>query len=216
MTHEHVQGHVDQCESNHSANVLCSASDLLLSRAVQGDRDAMATICASSATNPSLLQELAAWQADELRLARAARELDVYADNASLPQADARALRRDGLGWLVAAILVVALAGDRFLAAPTHERVNVAGIAGPTISTADQAFDAYLEKGRAEGLVLGDVAPPTFVQSRELGEGRGFEVIVMRQIYERRTMPQMYRMEPTGETGRMRAVVVRPRTDLLQ
>ncbi len=211
-----VQNRVDEGESNQSADSLCSAGDLLLSRAVQGDRDALAAICAQSATNPALMQELAAWQADELRLARAVRELDAHADHTSLPHAMGTATRRDGLGWLVAAILVVALAGDRFLAGPAHERVNVAGIAGPTISTADEAFDAYLEKGRAEGLVLGDVAPPTLVRSRELGEGRGFEVIVMRQIYERRTTPQMYRVEPTGETGHMRAVIVRPRTSRMQ
>ncbi|MFZ4751475.1 MAG: hypothetical protein ACOYMM_13330, partial [Phycisphaerales bacterium] len=82
--------------------------------------------------------------------------------------------------------------------------------------SADDAFDAYLAKAREEGLVQGEVAPPTLLGSRELGNGQGFEVVIIRQVIERRIAPEMYRVAPMGETGRLRPVVIRPRTDLVQ
>ena len=94
-------------------------------------------------------------------------------------------------------------------------RASVAGISGG-FASADDAFDAYVAKAREEGVVTGEVAPPTIVRARELGDGQGFEVIVVRQVYERRVAPQVIRFAPTGETGRMRPVVIRPRTDLVR
>ena len=44
----------------------------------------------------------------------------------------------------------------------------------------------------------------------------GFEVIVVRQIIERRIAPEMYRAARTGESGMMRPKVIRPRTELVQ
>ena len=53
-------------------------------------------------------------------------------------------------------------------------------------------------------------------QSRELGDGSGFEVVVVRQIYEIRRTTEMYRMQPVDETGRVRPVVIRPRTETVR
>ena len=92
---------------------------------------------------------------------------------------------------------------------------SVAGL-GAGFASADEAFDAYVEKARAEGLVDGEIAPPTLLRSRELADGRGFEVVIVRQVVERRVTPEVYRMVPAGETGRLRPIVIRPRTNLVQ
>ena len=79
--------------------------DILLSRAVSGDRDALAAVRARGASDPSILEELAMWQADELRLARAAREIHAVADTVALPPARPAFGGRVGLGWAVAALI---------------------------------------------------------------------------------------------------------------
>jgi hypothetical protein len=198
-------------------------TDLLLARAVAGDRGALAEVRARAAHDPALLEELAMWQADELRLARVARELDLSADRVELPRtrwfggSDARAPRvfRAGLGWAVAATIALAWVAQAVVPRDTNRSASVAGISAG-FESADDAFDAYLAKAREEGLVHGEVAPPTLLGSRELGNGQGFEVVIIRQVIERRIAPEMYRVAPMGETGRLRPVVIRPRTDLVQ
>ena len=64
--------------------------------------------------------------------------------------------------------------------------------------------------------MVGDVAPPVLVSSRELLDGGGFEVIVVRQVYERRRAPEFYGVAPADDTGRMRRVVIRPRTESIR
>jgi hypothetical protein len=96
-----------------------------------------------------------------------------------------------------------------------QQQASVAGL-GAGFTTADEAFDAYVAKAREEGLVEGEVAPPTLLRSRELTDGRGFEVVIVRQIIERRVSPEIYRVAPMGETGRLRQILVRPRTETVQ
>ncbi len=194
--------------------------DVLLARAIAGDDAALAEVRARGASDPAVLEELAMWQADELRLVRVARELDAAASRVDAPHAHPRAVRRAGLGWAAAAAIALAwFAQSSFSrnggADNASPRASVAGVSGG-FASADDAFDAYVAKARQEGVVTGDVAPPTIVRSRELGDGQGFEVIVVRQVYERRVAPQVIRFAPSGETGRMRPVVIRPRTDFVR
>ena len=199
LTHEH--------ESHDPSAEL----DLLLARAVAGDRAALDAVRGRAAHDPSVLDELAMWQADELRLARIARELDAVADGVSIPRASRR---WSGLGWAAAAIIAIAW-GMRALAPQgAAPQANLAGVGA--IGSADDAFDAYVAKAREEGLVTGDIAPPTLLRSRELGDGSGFEVLIIRQVIERRISPEIYRIAPTGEAGMRRTIVIRPRTDAVQ
>lgn len=190
-------------------------TDLLLSRAVSGDQAALDALRRRGADDPALLDELALWQADELRLARAVGVLRERADLVDTPRAEPFRARRAGLGWAVAAVLAVgwilssSVAPSRESAAPA----NVAGIGGAGVSSSDAAFDAYVAKAREEGVVVGDVEPPVLVGSRELAQGQGFEIVVVRQVYERRRAPELYGLAPGGETGRMRPIVIRPRTE---
>ena len=196
-------------------------ADLLLSRAVAGDRRALAEVRARGASDPSILEELAMWQADELRLARLGRTLDARADRIELPRRGIVGGRQSRLGWFVAAAIALAwfgqslVPGVRDSRSTAQQQASVAGL-GAGFTTADEAFDAYVAKAREEGLVEGEVAPPTLLRSRELTDGRGFEVVIVRQIIERRVSPEIYRVAPMGETGQLRQILVRPRTDLVQ
>ena len=191
--------------------------DILLSRAVSGDREAFAAVRARAATEPALLEELAAWQADELRLARAARTLESIADRAELPPTESQRGRswRAGLGWAAAAAVAIAWISQSLVpreGAPVRE--NVAGFDPFTgFATSDDAFDAYVDKARKDGVIYGDVAPPAIISSRELGGGEGFEILVVRQIVERRRVSEMFRLVPVDESGTLAPVVIRPRTE---
>ena len=189
--------------------------DVLLERAVAGDGRALAEVRARGANDPGVLEELALWQADELRLARAARELHAMADRVEAPRAATRVARWSALGWAVAAVLAIAWSMQALLPRQSEPRASIAGIA-PEFSSSDEAFDAYVAKAREEGLVSGDIAPPTLLRSRELVDGSGFEVIIIRQVIERRISPEIYRVAPMGETGQLRPIVIRPRTELVQ
>jgi len=196
------------------------ALDILLGRAVAGDPDALAEVRARGSSDPRILDDLAMWQSDELKLARAARALHDIADRAELPPDGAPAVRRSGLGWAVAAAVLLAWISQSFL--PHGEgrpapRENIAGIAGvAAFASSDAAFDAYLAKAREEGVILGAAPPPIVVGSRELADGSGFEVIVVREVYERRVMPELYRVVSVDDLGRTEKVVIRPRTESLR
>ena len=157
------------------------------------------------------------WQADELRLSRAARELESIADRAELPPPGGVRGRpwRIGIGWAVAAVIALAWISQSVLPRTQQQaRENVAGFDGfQGFATADDAFDAYVSKARADGMIYGDVAPPAIIGSRELGGAEGFEILVVRQIVERRRVPELYKLVPVDETGALAPVVIRPRTE---
>ena len=126
-------------------------------------------------------------------------------------------VRRGGPGWAVAAAILLAWVSQSFAprgAESPAPRENIAGFAG--FASSDAAVDAYLEKAREEGVILGEAPPPTLVGSRELTDGSGFEVIVVRQVYERRVMPELYRVVSVDDLGGTEKVVIRPRTEALR
>jgi len=193
------------------------ADDLLLARAVAGDRAAIDTVCARGVAEPELLQEFARWQADEIRLARAARTLDGVADRVGTRCDRSTRTRSAGLGWAVAAVLALLLFARVWTgAAGSASPGNVAGIAGPMLATSEDAFQAYLDKAREEGVMVSDPEPPMYLGSRELVDGTGFEVVVVRQVYEIRRTPEMYRLQAIDDAGHLRPVLIRPRTESLR
>jgi hypothetical protein len=92
-------------------------------------------------------------------------------------------------------------------------RTQAAGLGVSSFDSADAAFDAYLKKAREEGLAYGEPPTPTLVRSRELIDGEGFEVIVVRTVYERRRTPVLYQLAPIDEAGTIRPIPIRPRTE---
>lgn len=203
-------------------DAVAEAVDVLLSRAAAGDAKAHAEIVRRSQSDPSLLVELAAWQSAEIRLGRIARELHSYAEGVELP-AERRGLSgrwppvvSSGVGWAVAAMIALAWIGRSVLPArglDSRPLENRAGLAGFT--SADDAFDAYVDRARADGLIFGEVAPPTLVATREVpaAEGGGLEVVVVRQVVERRRLPAIYQLAPNDESGRLVPMPIRPWTE---
>jgi len=206
----------DPQTSDADSNDPATELDVLLSRAVAGDGAALAEVRARGAADPSVLDELTLWQADELRLARVARELERTADSVDAPRSRSRTRERwAGAGWAVAAVLAIAWLMQLVSPGVAAREASVAGIA-PAFQSSEEAFDAYVAKAREEGVLSGEVAPPTLLGSRELGDGRGFEVVIIRQVIERRVSPEIYRITPAGESGPRRTLIIRPRTDLVQ
>ncbi len=75
----------------------------------------------------------------------------------------------------------------------------------PTIQraalTATDAIEAYLEAGRAEGVVIGELPGMPVVEWREAPDGT-FEVVYLRQFLERRHVPAFFKFDEVDEFGR--------------
>lgn len=129
----------------------------------------------------------------------------------------------DRLGWLVAAVLAVGFVTFAIRSGPS-DRVGApgglmneqlvgsgrvtggtmqAGIGGGLasgLSTPDEALGAYLRLGQQRGQVLGELPQRVVLQSRELGDGQGKEVLYLRQIVERAVVKDVYTLG-TNDVG---------------
>lgn len=103
-------------------------------------------------------------------------------------------------GWAAAALVALAFV------ARTREgegtTTPVAGLGAPVSSAAD-AFRAYLDKGREQGRVYGELPEKVLVDTVPAADGNGYEVVYIRQILERTRVPAMYELRVThDEFGR--------------
>ncbi|MCA9285428.1 MAG: hypothetical protein KDA22_09450 [Phycisphaerales bacterium] len=115
------------------------------------------------------------------------------------------------MGWVVAACVVAAWG---FSALPRQRgaetaAMNTAGLV--PMQTADDALQAYLDRGRADGVVVGEVPSKMLLESRPLDGGGGFEVVFVRQIVERRNVPALIEFSQADEFGRPVAVQLEAR-----
>lgn len=133
----------------------------------------------------------------------------------------------DRLGWLVAAVLAVGfvtfairsgpidragtpgglmneqLAGSGRVTGGTAQAGLGSGLTaglGGALSTPDEALGEYLRLGQMKGQVLGELPQRVMLQSRELGEGKGREVLYLRQIVERAVVKDVYKLG-TNDVG---------------
>ncbi len=102
-------------------------------------------------------------------------------------------------GWAVAAIVALA-----WVSGLPNVRSNGTMNAGfvPATLTADEHLQNYYTQGRREGRVFDEVPEKIFVQSRPSPTGDGVEIIFIRQILERTTLPGLYHYQGEDETGR--------------
>lgn len=68
------------------------------------------------------------------------------------------------------------------------------------LATPDDALGEYLRIGQQKGQVLGELPQRVVLQSRELGQGQGKEVLYLRQIVERAVVKDMYKLG-TNDAG---------------
>ncbi len=168
----------------------------------------------SAAQEPLLWKQLASLQYDHACLARALSTSNSLADAISLPEEEhydfhaQPVIRFNRLGawtgWAVAAMVAI-VSWVQFNSisnpgmSPGGSSLQTAGL---PIQSAGQAFQAYLEKGRETGQVVGELPDKLLVNTRPSLSGTGFEVIYLRQVMERATVPDLYQFSGQDEAGR--------------
>jgi len=171
--------------------------DLLANRIVDGREtpDEFAEFRRLAADRPAAWEALAEMQRDDRALRALASAATGGAERVDLPHAAFAPSPgfAAAAGWLVAAALGLALAvPGGGSARPRDGGPQVASI-GPTLSSAE-ALRTYLDRGRAEGLVLEELEPKALLGSRPL-PGGGYELVFVRQILERVEVPAVYRFD---------------------
>ncbi|UCD75353.1 MAG: hypothetical protein JSV91_00240 [Phycisphaerales bacterium] len=94
-------------------------------------------------------------------------------------------------GWAVAAL--IALVWVISVGLPDRVRpvgdLQTAGII--PVANATEAWNAYLQKGRESGSVVRELPERVLLDSRTLPGGDGFELLYLRQVVERTTVPYL-------------------------
>ncbi|MHC4415933.1 MAG: hypothetical protein ACYS0G_11675 [Planctomycetota bacterium] len=164
--------------------------------------------------NPGLWRQLAETLRGQAGVTRAVNAAGAVAEAIDLPVNETRpqtvpasgglpgAWRRLGSwsGWAVAAAVAIAWAFGLF----GPERRAVPGDT-PEIAragTAAELLAAYLNKGRQEESVLGEVPQQILIDSRPAASGEGYELLYLRQILERAVVPDLYQFTGQDELGR--------------
>ncbi len=207
-------------------------SRLIDCRASDADWQSLRTL---SQTDVSLWNDIAMSQRQTGQLASAvapallAAERTQMPDRAgetALPRLDAlngwpdrfSMARSSRLGWAIAAM--IALAWTSTLLAPGQSRIaagpnpgNTAGLV--SVSTPDEAFSAYLDKGKESGRVVAEMPQRIVLESRPAADGKGYEVLYVRQILERATVSDLYRagISDTGDKVYVPTTPPPPRTN---
>lgn len=164
--------------------------DVLIGRVVDGeastsDWDSLERI---AGTDASVWERLGRAQRTHARLERDVEDAIAIAELIDLPSAGSIAVQgfhsrgRQWGGWAAAAVIGVAwlsIAGITGRGGP-----NQASVLPVREYTPDELLTQYLDKGQAEGRVMGEMAP-MLVDARDLGLNMGKEVIFVRPIIER-------------------------------
>ena len=186
--------------------------DTLISRAVSDDGGARDwdDLVALAEADPALWREVAEGHHDDVVLRRAMSPAAHLADSTPLPASAPRRAAAPpwrgparwisaGGGWLVAAL--VALAWTIHLGA-TDPRDGASSRARVLpIATAADAFQTYLDMGRQERLVVGEIPTRILVESRRAPAGEGYELLYIRQVLERTVVGDLYQFSGQDEQG---------------
>lgn len=188
--------------------------ELLISLAVDGRATARdwEELASSAGAEPHLWRRLGETLRDQAGFARAinssvavADTVDPPLDHAPAPAAPDDATAGGGLrilpwlGWAVAATLTITWAVDWGRSRPAGGDGWKSQVVQPT---AVDLFQAYLQKGRQEELVIGEVPEKILIDSRSMPSGEGYELLYLRQILERAIVPDLYRFTAQDELGR--------------
>ena len=103
-------------------------------------------------------------------------------------------------GWAVAALVALAWVSGLSKVQPTGNGFG-AGF-DPSTLTAAEHLENYKTQGRREGRVFDEVPEKILVQTRPSPTGDGVEIIFIRQILERMTLPDLYQYQGEDESGR--------------
>jgi hypothetical protein len=132
---------------------------------------------------------------------------------ASRSAASSRGLKLTGQwgGWAAAAALVIAALLGK-LAPPNTggSTMQAAGIGPGALLSATDALNSYIERGKEDGVVIGQLPQKVLVDSQPAPDGSGYDVVYVRQILERARVNDLYRFS-SDELGNPTPVRVIPR-----
>ena len=117
-----------------------------------------------------------------------------------------RAVRAARLGWLVAACMALGLASVSLKtrldvppapSTPVHE----AGLVNLNSLTSNDLMTKFKDRAIREGSLVGEMPERLVIETRPSGDGKGYEVLYIRQLIERAVVDDLYKLG-TDETGR--------------
>jgi hypothetical protein len=181
--------------------------ELLLSRLVDGeaserDWEDFRTIAGRGAGG--LWRALAEAQRDQAVLSIAVGESVRAAERVGLP--GSRPAPSEGViarivpwaGWAAAACVGIVWAIGLIAARPgmTSGTGNLAGIPGGIVRPAsyEDAWNECVRRGKEDGVVVGEVPERVVVSTSARADGRGYEIVTLRQVVEKRTVTDLYRV----------------------
>jgi hypothetical protein len=192
------------------------AAEALLERIADGEASApdWSAFRTAAAIEPSLWQELAEAQRTHNELCAQVQAVVAAADRVEAP---VEVLMTEGLtrrirvvaswgGWAAAAAVLLAWGVG---VTPGVRGKQTAGLGPMLPSTPEEAFQNYLTTGQKAGSVVGEVPTKAMVEVRPVANGQGYEVIYMRQILERRIVPELYRDGGVDDRGQRKLVPAR-------
>jgi len=222
--------------NTHSHTPLADRIDLIISHVVDGEATAQewGEFEAMAAADPKLWRDLAQAQRDCGAMLGAMASASVVADRVALPQPCSSSLNSGSqfpdrgsyphphlrlnrlgawTGWAAAAIVTIVATLQLRNGPQVAVDRPVAGFA-PTLTDSSQtsadAWDDYLNLGKRDGTVLGEMPGRVLVDSRPAPEGHGFEVVFIRQVMERRVVPDLYEVTGRDEAGQPTLAPVKP------
>ena len=190
--------------------------DLLISRVVDGraTTSEWAALESIAGREPGVWRELATAQRDQRAIEMLVGSAGDIAESVDLPVGSSGTpvvmtpmgrMRLWG-GWVAAAVMAVAF-GAQFRSAnsggpmvdpvPKPQQGNLL----PVNYSADDALDLYRNKGREEGIVLGEVPDQVLLAAEPAPDGRGYTVMFVRQIVEKRRVNDVVRFRTKDEAG---------------
>jgi hypothetical protein len=188
--------------------------DLLISRVIDGRASSAewTTLETLAARDPAVWRELATAQRDQRAIETIVASAGDLSQSVDLPLVTAeperhtagRSRLRIWGGWVAAAVLAFAAAGQ-FNSITNLKKQLIGNTAGSPLpvsfTSADEAFDQYRNKGKAEGIVLGEIPDRVLLSAEPAADGRGYTVTIVRQVIERRHVNDMLQFNSRNELG---------------
>ncbi len=198
--------------------------DILISRTIDGNATSgdWDELTALADANPAVWRNLAMTLREHQAFARAVNADVTVADTIEMPterrattlllepRRHSSILARVGgwSGWAVAAVFtIIWVAGVLNLVQNTASKPNGSTMGHTTMvgASAAELLQAYLDKGRQEDFVIAEVPQRILLETRPNQNGRGYELIYLRQILERTVVPDLYQFNQ-DEAGRPRLI----------
>ncbi|MHC4767399.1 MAG: hypothetical protein ACYTEI_01650 [Planctomycetota bacterium] len=189
---------------------------LLMSRVVDGDAttDQWDELTALAAEDPLVWCRLAETLRDHASFSRAINAHVAVAETVPIPSGErprasvtvephtspfAHVSRWSG--WAVAAVVGIAWLSWIFNAADPGRNLEPAAPVSYAGLPASDLLQAYLDRGKQEDLVIGEVPDRVLINTRPSVSGQGYELVYLRQIMERAVVPDLYQFRGQDERG---------------